>query len=147
MLQLWAPACSVFSVLFSSMITEGCFRLPDRAEWISSCQCDLIKKAPFHISVFIRLCNCYCFSPRASPGACVWFFFFFLPACYYKHNLTRLSRIERSIPHSPQLISSCVRANDSFAALRLWLGSLRGLPSGQGDTVCIIIWACTLCTT
>lgn len=34
--------------------------------WISSCQSDLIKKATFHISVFVKLCNCYCFS-----SACV----------------------------------------------------------------------------
>lgn len=35
------------------MITEGCFRLPDRVEWIRSCQCDLIKKAPFHIFLYL----------------------------------------------------------------------------------------------
>lgn len=119
--------------LFYSMITDGWFRLPDRAEWISSCQCDLIKKAPFHISVFIRLCNCYCFSPSPSPGACVCEFFVFWSVFYYKHNLTLLSRVEGSIPRFLQLISSCVRANDSIAALHHWLGSLGELSLGQRD--------------
>lgn len=58
----------------------------DQVEWISSCQCDLIKKAPFHISVFIELCNCHCFSPTPSLGTHVCFFLY---AYYYKSNLTQ----------------------------------------------------------
>lgn len=55
----------------------------------------------------------------------------FLSVYYYKRNLTLLSRVEGSIPRSLQFISSCVRANDSTAALHHCLGSLRGLSLGQ----------------
>lgn len=102
----------------------------DQAERISSCQCDLIKKAPFHFFVFIKLCNCYCFSPTPSPGAQVWFF---LSVYYYIRNLSLLSRAERSIPRSLQFLSSCVKDNDRTAALHHWLGSLRRLSLGHRD--------------
>lgn len=115
-------ACSVSLLKKSGWVTSTPRLLrdvsgfADQAEWISSCQCDLIKKAPFHISVCIRLCNCYCFSPTLSPGTHVCDFF--LSVYYCKCNLTLLSRVVGSIPRSPQLISPCVKRNDSTTVLQ-----------------------------
>lgn len=86
------------------------------AEWIGSCQCDLIKKAPFHISLCTRLYNLYCFSPLPLPAHTCNSSSFCL-CIIITCNCTPVSRALGSAPWSLQLIRSWLKPNDSSTTL------------------------------